>query len=123
MKGSRRSLAVVAVIAVASVGVSACGSSSISASDVESKAKAALNPKLAAIPNSLVSVSCPSGLDAKVGASETCTGTESRGAMVSIKATVISVSGSNGQLDFKIVGFAPGSSSTPGAPTPSTTTT
>jgi hypothetical protein len=117
MTSLHRRAVVVAMAAVVSNGLAACGSSSISASDVASKAKDALNPQLAAIPNSLDSVSCPNDLAAKVGASETCTGVESRGAKVRITATVASVSGSNANLNFKIVGLADSSSPTPGTTT------
>src|SRR5205807_2089383 len=103
---------------VASAGIVACGSSSISASDVASKAKTALNPQLAAQGMSLVSLSCPSDLNATVGAAETCNGSLSSGANLRIRATITSVSGSTANLDFKIV-----RSTAPSSPTPSTTTT
>src|SRR5205807_9547110 len=77
---------------------------SVSASGVASDAKTVLNQKFAAHGMSIVSVSCPSDLNATVGAAETCTGSLSSGANLRIKATVTSVSGSTANLDFKIVG-------------------
>jgi hypothetical protein len=85
---------------------------------LESKAKAGLNPQLAARGLSIQSVSCPSDLDPKVGASETCTATGTNGANLRISATVTSVSGSNYTADFKVL-----SPAAPSSPTPSTTTT
>jgi hypothetical protein len=91
----------VALIALAAAGCSSSGGGSftISKSDVEAKAKSALTKSVGTAPKS---ITCPSDLDAKMGASETCTLTAPNGDTVPLKVTVTNVSGSKYKLFFKV---------------------
>ena len=139
-RGMPRPLGLAVGALVAGAGIAACGSSSssssvttVSASVLEPQAKSTLNQNYVArrVPLRIQSVSCPNDLDAKVGASEVCTGKfEGRvhikgvgdSPIVRIKATITSNTAGNVKYDFNIVGFTPSSSPTPSTPTPGTTT-
>jgi hypothetical protein len=75
------------------------GGSSLSASEVEGLAKTALASKA---PEPIKSVMCPSSLDAKVGASESCTITLAGGAMFPVTATVAKTSGGRADVHFVV---------------------
>src|SRR5947209_1971745 len=117
---------VLAAAAIAASGCSACAGSgctkTLSSSEIEAKARTALNQQLAASGKAVTigSVSCPNALNLKVGTSEVCTGTDSAGENLIIKATITSVSGSGGDLHFDA--HVATSSPSPSTPTPGTTT-
>ena len=96
----RAALSGVAVLSAA--GLAGCGSATLSAGDVASKAKSSLNPVLASRGVSLKSVHCPHDLHSKVGASEICTGLGSDGHNHLIRAKVTSA-GSKTHVDFLIL--------------------
>lgn len=98
----RQRAVVIAVVVVATAGLSGCGSGTVSAADLASKAKSSLNRVLATRGVSLKSVHCPHDLDAKVGASEICTGAGSDGRNHQIRATVTSAA-SNTHVNFVIL--------------------
>ncbi len=87
-----------AVAAVAAALASGCsgkveiGSNTVSASDIESEANAALTKKVGQAP---ASIDCPNDLDAKAGQSEACTLTAKDGTTYPMTATITSVSGDN----------------------------
>ncbi len=99
----RRSALITASVAVA-VGVAGCGTSTVSSSEVANRAKAAFNQQLVAAGRSarILTVSCPTDLDAKVGASEVCSGSGTGGAKLNIRATVTSIKGSTAEMHFSI---------------------
>ena len=103
----KRSIAVVISIAAASVALSACeesvsvGGSSVSKSEIESKATEKLGAEVGQVPKSVV---CPDDLDAKVGESETCVLTAKDGTTYDMTAKITSVDddGGNVELDFQV---------------------
>jgi hypothetical protein len=99
----RRFAVLVSTVAVA-VGVAGCGNS-VSGSDIAKEAKTKFNQQFAAQgkQDRITSVSCPKDLNAKVGASEVCSGVGSPGNVkLNITATVDSVSGSTAHLHFSL---------------------
>ena len=102
-KGRQNLLATAAaLIGLAAAGCSSSGGSgsfTIPKHDVEAKAKAALTKSVGTAPKS---ITCPSDLAGKKGASETCTLTAPNGDTLSLKVTVTNVSGTNYKLFFKV---------------------
>jgi hypothetical protein len=99
----RRFTMLVSTVAVA-LGVAGC-SNSVSGSDIAKEAKTKFNQEFAAQGKQgrITSVSCPKDLQAKVGASEVCSGVGSPGNVkLNITATVGSVSGSTAHLHFSL---------------------
>ncbi len=93
MSLKRRSAAAGLVLAAAAIaaGCSAhveIGGNSVSASDIESEASAALTKKVGQKP---ASIDCPGDLDAKAGESEVCTLTANDGTTYKMTATIDSV--------------------------------
>jgi hypothetical protein len=90
-----------ALIGLAAAGCSSSGGGSftIPKSDIEAKAKSALTKSVGTAPKS---IACPSDLDGKKGASETCTLTAPNGDTLPLKVTVTNVSGSKYKLFFKV---------------------
>jgi hypothetical protein len=86
---------------VACEGSVSVGGDSISKSEVEDTASAALAKQVGQTPASFI---CPSDLDAEVGASETCTLTDDTGAEYDATVTVTSVSedGSDAKYDVQV---------------------
>ena len=107
--------ALLAIAVLAALGLAGC-TSTLSASDIASQAKTDLNRHLAAqgATKRVASVSCPRDLDARVGASEVCSGVGTPGnAHLNITATVTSVSGSTAHVSFNAVeGPAPSNTGT-----------
>lgn len=93
---TRRALAAAAAIGAATA-LAACegeaevsvGDSSVSQSEIESKATEALTKEVGQAP---ASIDCPSDLEAKAGESETCTLTTKEGPVYEMTATIKSVS-------------------------------
>jgi predicted small secreted protein len=111
----RRFAILLSTVAVA-VGVAGCGNT-VSGSDIAKEAKTKFNQQFAALGKSdrITSVSCPKDLQAKVGASEVCSGVASPGNVkLNITATVDSVSGSTAHLHFSLstAQSAPGGTTT-----------
>ena len=99
-----RRFAVLASTLGVAVGVAGCANT-VSGSDIAREAKTKFNQEFAAQgkQDRIVSVSCPKDLNAKVGASEVCSGVGSPGNVkINITATVDSVSGSTAHLHFSI---------------------
>ena len=99
----RRFVVLVSMVGVG-VGVAGCAST-VSASDIANEAKTKFNQEFAAQgkQDRITSVSCPKDLNAKVGASEVCSGVGSPGGVkLNITATVDSVSGSTAHLHFSL---------------------
>ena len=84
---------------VACEGSVSIGGDSISKSEVEETASAALAEKVGQAPESFV---CPSDLDAEVGARETCTLTDKTGAEYDTTVTVTSVSDDGNDAEYDV---------------------
>ena len=94
--------ALAALVGLVTAGCSSSGgggSFTIDKHDVESKARAALTRSVGVAPKS---ITCPSDLEAKKGANETCTLTAPNGDTVAVTATVTRVSGTTYKLSFKV---------------------
>jgi len=103
MLGQRRkSLGPVAVvIGLATAGCSSSGGSgsfTIPKHDIETKAMTAMTRSVGIAPKS---ITCPSDLAGKNGASENCTLTAPNGDTLSLKVTVAQISGTHYKLLFK----------------------
>ncbi len=93
--GPTAGLAIAVVVAALASGCSAkveIGGNTVSASELESEATAALTKKVGQAP---ASIDCPNDLDAKAGESEACTLTAKNGTTYPMTATITSVSGDN----------------------------
>ncbi len=100
----RRENLLAATAALIGLGAAGCSSSgggsfTIPKSDIEAKAKVALTKSVGTAPKS---ITCPSDLAGKKGASEMCTLTAPNGDTLPLKVTVTSVSGSDYHLFFKV---------------------
>jgi hypothetical protein len=95
---SYRLALLIPLVALAS-GLSACGGSTVSSGDIEDEATSALAKQVGQTPKS---ISCPSDLDAEVGAQETCILTADDGTTINMTATVKSVDGDNTELTFQV---------------------
>src|SRR5579884_3765785 len=106
-----RVVAAVSGAAIA-VGAAGCGTVTVSKSSLESRVKQDINNQGAApASDPVVSVSCPSGLDGKTGASIQCTASQQSGNSQPIRITVTSVSGSTVNIKTDILGGGSGSGS------------
>jgi predicted metalloprotease len=105
-----------ALTVVLAAGCGGDSSDTVSAGEVEEKAKAALSKKTGQTPKS---IACPNDLDAKQGAKETCTLTADDGATYDMTVEISSVDGDNVEFDFQVADH-PNSTST--ASTTTTTT-
>jgi hypothetical protein len=93
--------AAAAFVAIAAAGCSsAAGTDSftIARHDIETKAMAAMTKSVGIAPKS---ITCPSDLDGRTGAAETCTLTAPNGDTLPLKVTVSNVSGTHYKLLFK----------------------
>ena len=86
-------------LAALSIGLAACGDDAVSSGEIEEKAKTALSKEVGQTPKS---ISCPSDLDAEVGATETCTLTADDGTTIDMTAEVTSADGDNVELHFQV---------------------
>jgi hypothetical protein len=75
------------------------GSFTIAKHDIETKATAALTRSVGIAPKS---ITCPSDLAGRKGASESCTLTAPNGDTLAVKVTVTKVSGTDYKLFFKV---------------------
>lgn len=75
------------------------GGDAVSSGELQEKATTALSKETGRAPKS---ISCPSELDAKVGAKETCTLTDDQGATYDMTAQVTSVKGDEVEFHFQV---------------------
>ena len=96
---TRRSAITMGAAALAlALGLSGCGSSSVTSSDVETQISSELEKQVGQAPDS---VDCPNDLDAEVGAEERCTLTvDGNDYGVSVKVT--KVDGSDVSFDISV---------------------
>ena len=94
-----RSRPLLAAVPILLVGLSACGSSTLSRDEVATKAEDALEQQIGVRPN----ISCPDDVEAKVGAQTRCTltgGDDPTEYGVSINVT--EVDGDNAKFDIQV---------------------
>ncbi len=94
-----RTAAVIAISLPAAFLVTACGDSSVSASDVESQIEKQLGPKL---PQPIDSMSCPGSIKTKVGETENCALTYKSGDKVEVRVTITKVTDSKASFDLLV---------------------
>lgn len=87
----------IAVAVISMFGIAACGSGSISTSDLESDVSAQLAAEVGQTPES---VSCPDELAAEVDAEVRCTLTAEDGTTIGLTVTVTSVDGDQALYDI-----------------------
>jgi hypothetical protein len=93
------SIPLISLALVACEGSVSVGGDSISKSEVEDTASAALAEQVGQTPASFV---CPDDLDAEVGASETCTLTDATGAEYDAVVTVKSISDDGDDAEYDV---------------------
>lgn len=101
----RRIAGLLTVIPALLIVLAACGSASISADEVASKAESALGEKIGNKPE----VECPEDLPAEKGKSQTCTLTDpDSGKKYDMTAKVTEVDGDRYRLGFEVAGQSSG---------------
>jgi hypothetical protein len=99
MSARRARSLLLAPLATLPLALAACGGSTVSASEIETKATEALTKSVGQAPKS---IECPSDLDAEAGAKETCVLTADDGTTYDMTAEITSVDGDTAEFDFQV---------------------